>query len=189
MEIIGGTSESLPTSLFEGIARYRHRVFVETLGWELPAVAGLELDQFDRPDTQYLVAREDDGRLVGTARILPTDQPYLLGEVFPQLMGGAPPPCSADVWEISRFAAVDFAQARAHPMIQFASPVTQSLLGEILRQAAAQGVKRLITVSPLGVERLLRRMGCSARRAAPPVLVDGYPLFACWIEVRESLGC
>lgn len=187
MEIIRGTPESLSPKVFEGIARYRHKVFIETLGWELPAQAGLELDQFDRPDTMYLAAREEDGRLVGTARLLPTDQPYLLAELFPQLLGGAQPPRSADVWEISRFAAVDFEQA-GHPMSQFSSPVTCQLVREVLRLAASHGVGRLITVSPVGVERLLRRMGCVAHRAAPPVVVGGQPLFACWIEVCGPLA-
>lgn len=188
VEIVGGTPGTLSPELFEGIARYRHKVFVETLGWELPARAGLELDEFDRADTLYLAAREHDGRLVGTARLMPTDRPYLLGEIFPQLMGGAQPPRRADVWELSRFAAVDFEQAGAHPMRQFSSPITLHLLSEVLRLASNNGVQRLITVSPLGVERLLRRAGCAAHRAAPPVIVGGQLLFACWVEVRGRLS-
>jgi N-acyl-L-homoserine lactone synthetase len=44
----------------------------------------------------------------------------------------------------------------------------------------------LITVSPLGIERLLHRMGVNAHRAGPPMLVDGKPIFACWIEVDQQ---
>jgi N-acyl-L-homoserine lactone synthetase len=187
LQIVAGTSESLSGELFEGIARYRHKVFVETLGWELPVRGTFELDQFDRADTLYLVACEEGGRFVGTARLLPTDRPYLLAMVFPQLMGDAPPPRSADIWEISRFAAVDFDKAGRHVSRQFSSPVTHCLLAEIMRMAAAHGVSRLITVSPRGVERLLRRRGEVAQRAAKPVVVDGQLLFACWIEVRGAL--
>ncbi len=187
LKFIGGTSEVLSPDVFEGIARYRHKVFVETLGWELPARAGLELDQFDRADTIYVAARQEDGRLVGAGRLLPTDRPYLLETVFPQLMGDAEPPRRADIWELSRFAAVDFDEASTYPLSQFSSPIAVGLLREVLRLAAAHGVVRLITVSPLGVERLLRRAGFAARRAAPPVVVDGQPLFACWIEVQGTL--
>jgi N-acyl-L-homoserine lactone synthetase len=52
--------------------------------------------------------------------------------------------------------------------------------------AAKQGAARLITVSPLGVERLLHRMGVHAHRAGPPVFVNGKPIFACWIEIDEQ---
>lgn len=187
LKFIGGTSESLSPDVLEGIARYRHKVFVETLGWELHAPAGLELDQFDRTDTIYVAARQEDGRLVGAGRLLPTNRPYLLGEVFPQLMGDAQPPRRADIWELSRFAAVDFDNASAHPLRQFSSPIAVGLLREVMRLAAAHGVARLITVSPLGVERLLRRAGFAAHRAAPPVILDGQPLFACWIEVQGTL--
>lgn len=188
MEIIGGTAQSLPREVFEGIARYRHQVFVQPLGWALPSQVGLELDQFDRADTVYLAAREPGGRLVGTARLLSTDRPYLLGEVFPALMGGLPLPRGADVWELSRFAAMDFDATRSHPMHQFSAPISAQLLHEAMHLAAQRGVRRLISVSPLGVERLLRRLGFAAHRAAPPVLVGGQPLLACWIEVQGTLS-
>jgi len=49
--------------------------------------------------------------------------------------------------------------------------------------AAAHGAKRLITVSPIGIERLLRHTGVHAHRAGPPMIIDGHPIFACWIEI------
>lgn len=183
MEIVTGTAEGLSPQLMTRMARYRHRVFIEMLGWELPSQEGQELDQFDRPDTLYLAACRDDGDVIGTARLLPTHRPYLLGEVFPQLMGGSPPPCTPDVWELSRFAAMDFDAASQGALHQFSSPVAVGLLREVLAVAAEHGVQRLITVSPLGIERLLRRAGFLAHRAAPPLIVDGHPIFACWIEV------
>ncbi|MBL8509853.1 MAG: GNAT family N-acetyltransferase, partial [Chitinimonas sp.] len=94
-----------------GLARYRHRVFVEKLGWQLKCQDGLEFDQFDRPDTLYVVAQDQDDQVVGGARLLPTTRPYLLGEIFPQLLNGQPVPNSSDIWELSRFAAVDFSEA------------------------------------------------------------------------------
>jgi hypothetical protein len=33
MEIITGTADSLPTGVHSSLARYRHRVFIEMLGW------------------------------------------------------------------------------------------------------------------------------------------------------------
>ncbi|SCK35394.1 N-acyl-L-homoserine lactone synthetase [Variovorax sp. HW608] len=112
MEIITGTADSLPAGVHTALARYRHRVFVEMLGWRLASRDGMELDQFDRPDTLYVVARRHHGEIMGMARLLATDRPYLLGEIFPQLLGEVPPPRTPAVWELSRFAAVDFAAGR-----------------------------------------------------------------------------
>ncbi|MFT3803135.1 MAG: acyl-homoserine-lactone synthase [Burkholderiaceae bacterium] len=185
MEIIAGTPNTLAEDMMDGLARFRYRVFVEMLGWDLPCSDGLELDQFDREDTVYLVARNASG-VVGTARLLPTHRPYLLGEVFPQLTGGRPVPADASVWELSRFTTVDFNAAPVGGAArQFSSPIAVELLNSALKVAAENGARRLITVSPLGIERLLRRAGFLAHRAGPPMVIDGQPIFACWIEVPQ----
>jgi len=183
MQIVTGSYDSHSRGLATELARYRHRVFVEMMGWELQCKDGLEFDQFDRADTRYVAARDDDGRINGCARLLPTTAPYLLAEVFPQLLNGLPAPCAPDVWELSRFAAVDLAQAAASPLGSYSSPVAVGLLKAALAAAAEQGATRVITVSPLGIERLLQRAGFRAHRAGPPVMVDGRALFACWIPV------
>lgn len=188
MEIFSGVSDALPPGLVSDLARYRHQVFVQKLGWSLTCQEGLELDQFDRADTIYLAAREATGRIVGVARLLPTSRPYLLGDVFPQLMGEAPLPDTDQIWELSRFAAVDFQAIGSSPMQQFSSPAAIGLMHGVLAWAASQGIERLVSVSPLGVERLLRRAGFEAHRAAPPQVIDGQPIFACWIEVPLAMA-
>ena len=180
MQIVSGVLRELPEGVPKRLAHYRYRVFVERLGWDLPAFDGQEKDQFDRPDTVYVVGQEE-GWVIGCARLLPSTRPYLLSEVFPQLLNGLTPPSSPEIWELSRFAAVDFDAKQTSPLGQFSSPIAVQLLKESLVCAASHGAKRLLTVSPLGVERLLRRAGFNCRRAGPPVLVDGFPVFACWI--------
>lgn len=187
MDIDAGTFVDLPPGTVTQVARYRYKVFVQMLGWKLATQGGLELDQFDRADTIYIVARNDDGQVIGSARLLPTTRPYLLSEIFPQLLGGARLPCSAKVWELSRFAAVDFNERRTSALSQFSSSsVAVGLLQVAIRTAAERGAERLITVSPIGIERLLRKAGFQAHRAGPPVVVDGHPLFACYIECESE---
>jgi len=186
MEILAGRPGHLARQVLEDVGRYRYRVFVKTLGWDLVTEDGLEKDQFDRADTLYLAARDDEGRIVGTARLLPTTSPYLLGEVFPELLGGAEVPRDPCIWELSRFAAVDFNASHGGAIRQFSSKVAVALLHRAIAVAAEQGAQRIITVSPLGIERLLRRGGIRAHRAAPPKIIDGHPIFACWIEVETQ---
>ena len=184
MNVTAGQTEFFSDALFTDIARYRHRVFVETLGWDLKTCNGEELDQFDRPDTVYVVSQDDQGQVNGCARLLPSTSPYLLGDVFPELMAGLPVPCSPDVWELSRFASVDFNSRTTSALSQFSSEVTMALLKAAAEHAASLGARRLITVSPIGVERLLRRTGFHTHRAGPPMIIGGHPIFACWIELE-----
>ncbi|MBD9667169.1 GNAT family N-acetyltransferase [Variovorax sp. VRV01] len=185
MEIIAGTIDSFSADVLFDMARYRHEVFVEKLGWKLHTRGRLELDEFDRKDTIYLIARNPDGEIVGTSRLLPTHRPYLLASVFPQLLGDTPAPCSPDIWELSRFAAGDGTRlgmgGDAHGW-----SLALDMLSAAMRTVAKEGGRRLISASPLGIERILRRTGLSAHRAAPPVRVDGQLLFACLIDVDKN---
>jgi N-acyl-L-homoserine lactone synthetase len=189
MHIIDGTAEALGRTTMEALAKYRHRVFIEKLGWSLPTHEGREVDQFDHGGTRYAIAMDADGDIVGSARLLPTDQPYLLGDVFPELMGNVAVPRDPEVWELSRFSAVDLSATAPLHSTQFSSPIAVALLQHVRELAARHGVHRLITVSPLGVERLLRRACFPAFRAAPPRKIDDHWLFACYIAVRSSDAC
>jgi N-acyl-L-homoserine lactone synthetase len=184
MRVTSGIPEVFSAGVLPDIYRYRHRVFVEQLGWDLHTKDGLEQDQFDRSDTVYVVAQDEEGSVSGCARLLPTNRPYLLGEVFPQLLNGLIPPCSHEIWELSRFAAVDFNNQTTSALNQFSSPVAIELLRESISCAARHGAKHIITVSPIGVERLLRKAGFHAHRAGPPMIIDGHAIFACWIELE-----
>ena len=183
MDVVTGGREALRPELYSKVAHYRHKIFVERLGWPLRTKDGAELDQFDRPDTIYVIAQDDEGQVIGCARLLPTLRSYLLSEVFPQLLNGMEPPRSTDVWELSRFSAVDLNGPLHNVRHQFSSTTAVRLLEKSLDCAASFGAKRLITVSPLGVERLLNRAGFNAHRAGPPMVIDGDPFFACWIEI------
>ena len=167
---LSGLLSEFPAPVADALARYRHQVFIEKLGWPLPVCNGSESDQFDRPDTVYVIARDGSGRICGCARLLPTLQPYLLADVFPSMFDDGPMPHSATVWELSRFAST-------------APRCTRRMLAATVARAAREGAQRLLTISPLGVERLLQRMGVSIRRAGRPVRHEGQTIFACWIEI------
>ncbi len=187
MNIMSGISTQLHGDLFYRVSSYRHRVFVEMLGWKLHCQNGFELDQFDRSDTVYVVSQDFSGQVNGCARLLPTSGPYLLGEIFPQLLNDNSPPNAPDVWELSRFAAVDFSQQPRSAIRQFSSDIAVALLRESMACAARHGAKALITVSPIAVERLLQHAGFRAHRAGPPVIIDGRPIVAVWIDIASNL--
>jgi acyl homoserine lactone synthase len=184
MQTVSGSAHEFSPEFEIAVAEYRHRIFIEKLGWPLPVQNGMERDQFDRPDTTYVVAQDHSGAICGCARLLPTTRPYLLGEVFPNLLCGQPVPSAGNIWELSRFAA---ATPASHGTSAIEAAInTRELLAAAVSSAAALGAERLITVSPLGVERLLQRMGVHAHRAGPPAYADGKPIFACWIEIDDQ---
>jgi N-acyl-L-homoserine lactone synthetase/acyl-CoA reductase-like NAD-dependent aldehyde dehydrogenase len=181
MRIVAGTGEELTTWLEAAIAAYRYEIFVRRFGWRLPCREGFERDQFDRPDTLYVAALDASNQVCGAARLLPTTRPYLLAQVFPEVMGGHALPRSATVWELSRFSVLPADDRRLSG--EALMEMRRTVLAAAVQCAAAHGARRLITLSPLGVERLLRQLGVDAHRAAAPRRIDGKWTFACWIEI------
>ena len=90
--------EGLVRSMFED----RKTIFVDLLKWDVPVVDGrFEIDAFDDEHAIYLIIGAGDEHL-GSARLLPTLRPHILGTLFPGLCAG-PVPQGARVYEITRF--------------------------------------------------------------------------------------
>lgn len=81
--------------------RLRHEAFIARQGWDVPAYAGMEWDQYDNPRASYIVIA-DEGRCVGVCRLVQTIHPYMIEEVFSGNLP-YPAPKRPDVWEATRF--------------------------------------------------------------------------------------
>ncbi|GAB3260431.1 acyl-homoserine-lactone synthase [Chitinimonas naiadis] len=184
LHISSGNKAQIHPSTEHALAKYRHRIFVEELGWPLPAQGGLERDQFDHDGTVYVVAKDQKSNICGCGRLLTTTGTYLLESIFPHLVGEMPLPRSASVWELSRFAISPPPQAQLNAKEAWAN--TCSLMAGIVKTAIELGAQRLIAFSAVGNERLLKRMGVAVQRIAVPQLIDGKPVVAFWIDLDDT---
>lgn len=84
------------------VFRLRKRIFVDHFGWDVPHRDGREIDVYDTNHTLYLIGKDDDGRIISSARMVPTTGPHLLADEFPHLVDGEVPR-GPHIWEISRY--------------------------------------------------------------------------------------
>jgi len=169
----------------DGLFAYRYAVFVERLKWDLPSGGnGLEIDQFDRPDTFHIMAHDVRGKLCGCARLLSTTHDYLLGSVFPELMVGAQIPRSVDVWEISRFCSVALDRGQSKRQVDIWG--CREVMAGTVACALEVGARRLVGVSVVAIERVLARLGVHAYRMGPVMDVLGHTVFAFCIEIDNK---
>lgn len=102
IRIVEGASRPGSDPMFDAMYRDRKRVFVDLRKWNVPVLDGqFEVDQFDGPRTVYCIATDERGAHRGSIRILPTDEPHILGDLFPELCDG-PLPAGPAVWELTR---------------------------------------------------------------------------------------
>jgi N-acyl-L-homoserine lactone synthetase len=97
----------------EEMHRQRKVVFVDRAGWQIPVLADRETDAYDRPDTLYLLAKEEPhGGLLASVRLLATTAPHLMSDLFAAACRGGVPR-GPTVWEVSRFCTAPIIQNRA----------------------------------------------------------------------------
>jgi acyl homoserine lactone synthase len=140
----------------------RYRVFRQRLSWRVADTVGEERDSFDACSPVYLLAYDAAEVLTGSWRFLPTTGPYMLRDVFPQLLEGARAPYHPLIWEGSRFAVESRGGRRRS---------SSELLCAVAETCIAFGIRELITVYDARMERLLPRLGCPPKWQSRPCLI------------------
>jgi acyl homoserine lactone synthase len=166
----------------DGMFRLRHEVFKERLDWEVGSQAGKERDMFDDLDPVYIVC-EDAGEVLGSWRLLPTTQPYMLKDVFPELLYGMPAPEAPDVWEISRFAVSK--RMANNESLGTINTVTNLLLEQLFTFAARRNISRIVAVADVRFERILKRAGLLTQRFGPPLQIGVTKAISGYADVSD----
>lgn len=121
---------------------------------------GLERDGFDKPDTHWVLVEDEQG-LCGCIRLLNCAQDYMLPSIFHGALAGELAPRSPDVWELTRLA-ID--AGRAPLLDNGISELTCVIFREVHAFARERGIRKLVAVLSLPVERIFRRLGLPIER-------------------------
>lgn len=174
--------ESHSAAALDGMFRLRHEVFKERLNWDVGSQSGRERDDFDDLEPVYLVC-EHEGEVLGSWRALPTMGPYMMKNVFPELLYGHAAPEAEDIWEVSRFA-VSKRVAGSGSMAALRT-VTNILMEELYKFAMRRNLSRIVAVTDLRFERILNRSGYPTTRYGPPMQMGVSKALAAYTDVSE----
>lgn len=127
--------------------RLRYSSIIDRQYWDLPHYRGMEYDQYDTPAATYLVWADEKGEARGVSRLTPTDRPYMLQEVWPDMVETIGLPVTPSVWEGTRFC-VD---KRLPPELR--KHVTKEIVCAYLEFSLANDIRHIIGVMPPGIWR------------------------------------
>lgn len=158
--------------------RARRMVFIDQKGWDLPQTEGMEYDQYDTPESRWVVIHEY-GRVLAGMRLMPTtakcgQYSYMLRDAQRGLLADIPndvlfmdAPVREDVWEATRlFVAVDVSSKRRL--------IIQTILLEQMAASARElGARAVIGIVPAVFSRWMKRIGMSATPIGPAMVIDG----------------
>lgn len=159
--------KQLSKSQLEDMHSLRALMFKDKKKWDVEVQGNLEIDRFDNDEAYYmLIYANRSSKVIGCWRILETTGPYMLKDTFPELLHGRTPPEGENIWELSRFTV----RSGSHCGAGFSS-LTMAAIRELVAFAMSKNVDRLITVTTVGVERMLSRTGMTMNRFGPALQI------------------
>lgn len=166
----------------------RAEVFGGRLNWDVACVDGQERDQFDALDPTYILVRGRSGEVEASCRLLRTTGSYMLRDLWPGLLNGATAPEDDQVWEVSRFWTMP-AEASAGGLGAI-HRTTQALLIYLLAVGLSNNLNRIVAVTEVRFERVLRRSGLDFQRfGGRPVRIGNTRAVAGWTDVTVDNLC
>ena len=142
--------------VLERYFRIRYDIYVKRRQWRAIArPINIEMDAFDTEYAVYVLALDSIGKVVGGSRLVPTSQPHLLGDVFPEL-APAGPPRAPDIFEWTRFFISPALRSRGK-----SSPVAGAVLCGVLEVAHQLGIRQISVVCETFWPKRLRSLGWS----------------------------
>ncbi len=158
----------------------RKEVFIDLLGWDLPALDGrFEIDQFDDEHARYLILLDGEGRHLGSTRLLPTTRPHILDTLFPELCGDALPR-GRHVEEVTRFCLDRRLCARER------REVRNQLVTAIVEHALEHGCTNYTGVAEMGWLQQILSFGWDCAPLGLPFRYEGKLLGALTINIAED---
>jgi N-acyl-L-homoserine lactone synthetase len=158
----------------------RKSVFVDLLKWNVPVLDGrFELDEFDDEQATYIIIADGRGDHLGSARLLPTTCPHILGALFAHLCA-APPPTGAQVLEITRFCLSRRQNAAARRQTR------DRLVSALVRHALETGIRTYTGVAEIAWLQQILAFGWDCRPLGVPARLECGMIGALAIEIRSD---
>lgn len=155
----------------------RKQVFIDRLGWDLPALAGqYELDQFDDVHAQYLILSDGHGRHRASTRLLRTDRPHLLGDLYAVLCSKGVP-CGPTIREVTRFC-LDPAFGASERRV-----ARNELVSALADYAVTSGISAYTGIAGIRWFEQIAEFGWDCRALGPARKIGGQELVALHITI------
>ena len=185
---IAQTGQAGKTSLLFDMHRLRKRIFKDRMGWNVSITpGGLEVDDFDLPNAIYLLALDSGRRVIGTWRLLPTNGPTMIREIWSQFLDTIEMPSDPHVWEASRFA-VDCPKIEGDEGSNLPSLATQELFCGLTELCILCGIKKIYTLYDMRIARLLKKLNCEPQAVSERLPIDGQvSQVACFVTDESML--
>jgi len=185
IKIIPGEWRDRYPRLIDEMHKLRRNVFHDRLRWQVTVINKWEIDGYDALNPLYVVALDDDERVIGGLRLLPTTGFNMLNDTFAELLPDGERLGSPLIWEASRFTVRITGDARLDAKV--VSRTTAELLMSLNEIGRAAALSHLVVVCDQVMYRLLSRVDLAGDQLGEGKLIGGVMTYALVYEYGDEL--
>jgi N-acyl-L-homoserine lactone synthetase len=185
IKIIPGEWRDRHPRLIDEMHKLRRNVFHDRLRWQVTVINKWEIDGYDALNPLYVLALDEEERVVGSVRLLPTTGFNMLNDTFPELLPDNMRFCSPLIWEASRFTVRITGDARTDARV--VSRTTAELLMSLNEIGRAAALSHLVVVCDQAMYRLLSRCDLAGDQLGEGKLIGGVMSYALVYEYGDEL--
>lgn len=152
-ELFNVSYDELITGRSNELYQLRKGTFRDRLQWDVTCTNGMEHDEFDNPDTQYILGVYED-QIICSVRFVTLDKPNMITRTFSHLFHDVDLPLH--LTESSRFF-VD--KERARQLLGEAYPVSSALFLSMINYGREQQYDAIYTIVSRAMLAILKRTG------------------------------
>lgn len=153
--------------------KLRKRFFVDELGWDVPHNESYEMDQYDNPTAWYSLVVDEQGQVLGGARVMATtskwgSHTYMMRDAHDGKLDGIPSDAicsdvaSPEIWEMTRMVmSSDLTGVAARRRC------LKMICDGCIDIVQAEGCRELRALSSLAMVRVLRQVGYPVDKVGP----------------------
>lgn len=133
--------------------KLRYNVFVKELQWTEGLIIHdeMETDQYDNNNAIYIFSKTEEGEVNACCRLISTELPYMLHEIYPQSISTIEPPKCNTIWEITRFCTSQAIRRETKQKIM------AMMIGSVIEFGLKNGITNYISLSTDSILPVIRR--------------------------------
>lgn len=153
LELFNVSFDELMSGRSNELYKLRKGTFRDRLQWDVTCTNGMEHDEFDNPDTQYILGVYED-QIICSVRFVTLDKPNMITHTFSKLFHDVDLPLH--LIESSRFF-VD--KERARQLLGESYPVSSALFLAMINYGRATQYDEIYTIVSKAMLAILKRTG------------------------------
>lgn len=163
------------TSSLIDMHRLRKVIFKDKMGWDVDISQDeLEIDNYDLPESVYIISRDTKKRAVGVWRLLPSTSPSMIRDIWPEFLEDISMPIDNQTWEVSRFGVHTYDDVNKNSIKQV-NQITAEMISALVDVCMKVGIRNIYTLYNPQVGRSVRKIGFIPHSITAERPVDGKP--------------